>query len=114
MDRTKNSSTQNKHHPMTQTLWGLPDTYCARLEAKTLGLTAKQQAGYDHYNGKLGSCRNGTITQIMDPTKNNSTQTKPNPVIQTFYVHPKAYYKRMKAKNYVYLPSITLAIMVIT
>jgi hypothetical protein len=84
---------------MTQTLLVLPDTYYARLEAKTLGLLAKHQAGYDHYIGKLGRCRNGTITQILDPTKNNSTQTKPNPMIQTFYVHLKTYYERMKAKN---------------
>jgi hypothetical protein len=70
---------------MTQTLYVLPDTYYARLEAKTLGLSAKHQAGYDHYIGKLGSCRNGTITQIMDPTKNNSTQTKPqSPSFQLF------------------------------
>jgi hypothetical protein len=114
MDLTKNSSTQTKHHPMTQTSYVLPDTYHARLEAKTLGLQAKHEAGYDHYIEKLVSCRNGTITPIMDPTKNNSTQTKPNPVIQTFYGHPKTYYERMKAKNYVYWPSITLAIMVIT
>jgi hypothetical protein len=99
MDQTKNNSTQTKHHPITQTSYVLPDTYYARLEAKTLGLPAKHQAGYDHYIEKLGSCRNGTITQIMDPTKNNSTQTKPNPMIQTFYVYPKVYYTRMKAKN---------------
>jgi hypothetical protein len=99
---------------MTQTLYVLSDTYYARLEAKTLDLPAKHEDGYDHYIGELGSCRNGPITQIMDPTKNNSTQTKPHPMIQTFYVHPKACYKRMNAKNYVYRPSITLAIMVIT
>jgi hypothetical protein len=99
MNRTKNSSPQTKHNPMTQTLYILPDTYYPRLEAKTLDLPAKHQAGCDHYIGTLGSCRNSTINQIMDPTKNNSTQTKPNPMIQTFYVLPNANYKKMKAKN---------------
>jgi hypothetical protein len=48
---------------------------------------------------KLGSCRNGTITPIMDPTKTITPKTKPNPVIQTFYVNPNAKNKRMDAKN---------------
>jgi hypothetical protein len=99
MDRTKNSSTQTKHHPMTQTLHVLPDTYYARLEAKTLDLPAKHEAGYDHYIEKLVNCRNGTITPIMDPTKNNSTQTKPHPMIQTFYGHPNANDERMDANS---------------
>ena len=99
MDQTKNISTQTKPHPVIQTLSVLPDTYYESMEAKTLGLPAKHQASYVHYIGKLCSCRNGTITQIMDPTENNSTQTKPHTVIQTIHVLPNTYYERMDAKN---------------
>jgi hypothetical protein len=51
-------------------------------------------------------------SQITNQTILSSTTTKTHTVLQRLYALPNTYYERMEAKNYDYLPNISLVLAI--